>query len=670
MNNWGQFESVGVQAAGREATVPYRFRNGRHVEFSARKIDIEKMLADAKKQLTTSRVRHRRHQQPHFDGIPVVGQADPIRTGPAAEGPIPGQILAQFGGGFNRWSDPCRYRYIEYSDLLANIKPYLAAKDVAWGLDLEPREGHLDRRIAVTTPIRDPGAYLLTAELADGNTSRIILWLSELAILSKRVGAQECFFVADATTGAPVPGAEVELFLADPRRGSKGRIREVTKTTDANGLVMLDEEENRIGVRSATVFVTARTEDGRFALQCEARTPGALYAESLEPAEELAFRDYDRTKVYAMTDRPVYRPGHTAHFKVWIRRVRHRRQDRSYYAYRHFTLTVKDPKGEKVYEKRLQADAYGGLEGRFELDDDAALGVYRMSLDGNFPAWYDEPIGPYGAFYPSDRDSIETGTTFRVEEYKKPEFEVEVDAPKDPVTLGRKIKATVRATYYFGEPVREAMVKYTVTRRPHRANTYPADPWDWLYGPGYWWCGYDYTWFPDWRRWRTRRPISWSVPIAPTPTDDPPELVLRKESPIGPDGTLEIEIDTLAAESTDPDRDHRYSITAEVVDRSRRTRSSARATCSWPASRSRPAWPSIGASTRQATRSRPASRPREPTANRSRERSCCGCCGPSIATANSTNGRWRAGNWRSARTVGARRSSNQRAAGNIAWTAR
>ena len=54
--------------------------------------------------------------------------------------------------------------------------------------------------------------------------------------------------------------------------------------------------------------------------------------------------------------------------------------------------------------------------------------------------------------------------SFRVEEYKKPEFEVTVDAPKDPVMLGDTVTATVKANYYFGAPVTNAKVHYKVLR--------------------------------------------------------------------------------------------------------------------------------------------------------------------------------------------------------------
>ena len=42
-------------------------------------------------------------------------------------------------------------------------------------------------------------------------------------------------------------------------------------------------------------------------------------------------------------------------------------------------------------------------------------------------------------------DSRFVNKTFRVEEYKKPEFEVTIDAPKDPVMLGESITARLTA---------------------------------------------------------------------------------------------------------------------------------------------------------------------------------------------------------------------------------
>ncbi len=63
------------------------------------------------------------------------------------------------------------------------------------------------------------------------------------------------------------------------------------------------------------------------------------------------------------------------------------------------------------------------------------------------------------------------------------------------------------------------------------------------------------------------RPIVWwwHQPQAP------PEVVAEAELPIRPDGTVPIEIDTALARASHPDQDHRYEITAEITDQSRRT---------------------------------------------------------------------------------------------------
>ncbi len=155
---------------------------------------------------------------------------------------------------------------------------------------------------------------------------------------------------------------------------------------------------------------------------------------------------------------------------------------------------------------------------------------------------------------------------FRVEEYKKPEFEVTVEAPTKPVMLGEKITAKVAARYYFGAPVTEARVKYKITRTSYNERWFPLGRWDWLYGAGYWWFSYDYAWYPGWRDWGCRRPSPWWWGSP----QQPPEIVAEREVAIGADGALEIEIDTALAKELHSDQDHQYEITAEVTDASRR----------------------------------------------------------------------------------------------------
>ncbi|HEY4235205.1 MAG TPA: MG2 domain-containing protein [Lacipirellulaceae bacterium] len=493
VGNWGQFESVMTQPAGRGASVEFRFRNGKEVEFVAQKIDVAKLLADVKSYLKSS------PKQLDWQKLNV---------------------------------EELGYRLVQEKQ-----QEYVGEEAARWKLALEPRDKHFDRRITVTTPLEKAGAYLVTAKVADGNTCRIVLWLADTAIIRKPMPDKAFYFLADAITGQPIAKANAEFFgyRQQPLEGNQFQVetKNFAEKSDADGQVLfpIDKQQDQF-----QWLVTATTSDGRLAY---------LGFQSIWQS-----RDYDpqynETKCFVITDRPVYRPKQTVQFKVWVARAQYDQEDKSEFAHQSFQVEIYNPKAEKVYAETLTADNYGGLAGKLDLPEDATLGVYNLQIVNH------------------------GGGSFRVEEYKKPEFEVTVDAPTEPVKLGEKITATIHAKYYFGSPVTSATVKYKVLRTEHTATWYPPGPWDWLYGPGYWWFAADYDWYPGWRHWGCARPVeSWLFWMwRPAP---PPEIVAEREAPIGPDGTLQVEIDTSLAQAIHPDQDHRYQIEAQVVDESRRT---------------------------------------------------------------------------------------------------
>ncbi|MBN1442025.1 MAG: alpha-2-macroglobulin, partial [Planctomycetes bacterium] len=304
--------------------------------------------------------------------------------------------------------------------------------------------------------------------------------------------------------------------------------------SDADGIVLPDPASQPRGYQWLAI---ARTGSGRLAhLGFQ-----SVWYRGYDPGR------YAATKTFAITDRPVYRPEQTVRYKIWVRGVSYEHDGGAEFAGQSFRIEIRDPRREKIAEHELKADAYGGLEGEMVLAADAALGVYGLTVH--------QGKRTFG------------GGSFRVEEYKKPEFEVTVDAPEEPARLGETIEATIRARYYFGSPVTQARVKYKVLRTARIERWFPPRPWDWLYGSGYWWSSYDYDWYPGFDRWGCRRPAVWWWGRP----SEPPEVIAAQEVDIGPDGTVKVEIDTALAQELHPDQDHTYSITAEVVDASRRT---------------------------------------------------------------------------------------------------
>ncbi|MFV1966909.1 MAG: MG2 domain-containing protein, partial [Pirellulaceae bacterium] len=497
VQNWGRFEAQMTEPAGQDTTVEFVFRNATKVEFVAHEIDVPKLLDDVKTYLKSNSGR--------IDGRKI-------------------QI------------ENLGWRLVQ-----ANERQYLKSRVATWVETLKPRKHHFDRRVTITTPLKEAGAYLLTARVQGGNASKIVVWVSDTAMVQKQLAPNSYYFVADAVTGAPIAKANVEFFGYRQERQNRGQNRgpyriittNFAERTDANGQVQLEMKPN--APRNFQWLVTARTPGGRFAYLGFRRVWGGEFHDA----------EYNQVKTFCITDRPVYRPGQTTHFKFWVRHTQYDKDDVSQFAGQLFTVELYDPKGEKVENWQIKADEYGGIEGEHPLPEEATLGQYRFQV-----------VGHAG------------GGFFRVEEYKKPEFEVLVDAPEKPVTLGETITATITAKYYFGSPVTDATVKYKILRSDHSQDWYPIAPWDWFYGPGYWWFGYDTPWYPGWRNWAgCFRPIGWWWPQR----HDPPEVVAEREVEIGEDGIVEVEIDTALAKELHGDTDHEYSITAEVRDQSRRT---------------------------------------------------------------------------------------------------
>ena len=149
--------------------------------------------------------------------------------------------------------------------------------------------------------------------------------------------------------------------------------------------------------------------------------------------------------------------------------------------------------------------------------------------------------------------------------------------------LGEKIKAKIRAKYYFGSPVTDAKGEVQSSARPIQRTLVSAGAMGLAV-----WAGLLVVCSRITRGIRVGR----TGAAPPGARRGGPDLDAAtatgnsggSEVPIGADGKAEIEIDTAIAKFIHPDEDHQYAISAEVVDH-RDARSSGKETCSWPASR-------------------------------------------------------------------------------------
>ncbi len=266
----------------------------------------------------------------------------------------------------------------------------------------------------VAVPVSEKGVYLVEATNGMLRAYTVIV-VTEIAVITKAAPGRLMSFVVNRRSGDPIAGTTVRVWVDQKEVAAK--------TTDQQGLLdttlTIEKPEN--------VAVVATSAD-QFAIN----TPGAWNLGN-DPDSSL--------RGYTYTDRPVYRPGDTVQFKSIIRA-----QTVSGYIIqqnRELQLELRDPRDYKtIWTQTVKLSDMGTAEWNYVIPAEANLGFYYLSMQ-------------MGERY------IE-GTSFSVEDYKKPEYQVKVTAQTPRVLQGQPIKATIDARYYFGEPVANAKVKWVV----------------------------------------------------------------------------------------------------------------------------------------------------------------------------------------------------------------
>ncbi len=298
----------------------------------------------------------------------------------------------------------------------------------------------------VPTPLTAPGAYLVEASGDDTQVRAATLVLvTDLALMKKTDKDAVLCFVADARSGRPQPHADVVVRQFWSEDG-KPHVRIGRGTTDAEGLVSLPTVKGQENVQTEAF---ASASGSRYALT----GTGEWYDEGSGDTR-------DEIKVYAYTDRPVYRPLQT----VFFRQLLARRVGGSDFAPLTQTpvhVTVSSPKGDTLFDKTLTSSQFGTVNGSFVLPQGAPLGEYELSVE--VPG----------------KDSADGGSRFRVEEYKRPEYTVTVTPSTTQARFGDRVTATVQAAYYSGPPVAGAKVSYHVFRSPYSVSYQFPQPYDW-----------------------------------------------------------------------------------------------------------------------------------------------------------------------------------------------
>ena len=271
------------------------------------------------------------------------------------------------------------------------------------------------------------GAYLM--EVTSDNTGiapqRQLFYVSNLAVMIQQLpDDKHRYVVVNATDGQPIAGAKIELYDQWYGFNTKKDKRTVHArlTTDENGEAYFKNVDGNILIS---------TSNDKF-------TP----AKGIYLSRDRYYEKKDNVSKYQVyTDRSIYRPGQTVHASA-ISYIVKKGLDASVPGKSmELNFILRDANWKQVAEQKATTDEYGTASVDFELPKEGQTGLYSISVNG-------------------------TGTKYvRVEEYKRPTFEITFPKVNEKYNWGDTVVVKASAKTYAGVPVQGAKVEYQVTRR-------------------------------------------------------------------------------------------------------------------------------------------------------------------------------------------------------------
>ncbi len=281
---------------------------------------------------------------------------------------------------------------------------------------LKKRGATYYRNAAVKLAPLPPGFYLVETSGTGAGAGSTFL-VTRLGLVAKASQGQTLLFASDLVNGSAFAGVEIREALVS---GGASALSAVVGETDRHGLLLRPDH-------SGPVRFIGRAGDNL-----------ALFNVSAEQgsAEEL--------KGYLYTERPAYRPGQTVYFKGVLRK----RIGEGYALPGTHTVrvSVTDSNGQTVMEKDYSVSSAGSFFGELVLSGEPPLGDYSVRAEAGGQVFH---------------------ASFKVLEYRKPEFEVTVAAAKKFTVGGDPAPVSVSARYYFGAPVAGGTIRYRIYSRPY-----------------------------------------------------------------------------------------------------------------------------------------------------------------------------------------------------------
>ena len=293
----------------------------------------------------------------------------------------------------------------------------------------------------IALPALERGFYFLVGNVSKDNKNEdkmlvLNFQVSNLGYITDAKENKMTVVTVDRKTGKTEDGVTLECY----RREWDYKAREyktiilTTVKSDKNGKAILDDKMND----SRPFFINLRKDND------------VLLAKSAFYFRKPYQNDREQYSTTLFTDRAIYRPGQTVYFQGIT--TRRQGEDLSLVSNYNEKISFKDANWQEISSANFTTDEYGTFSGSFVIPTDRLNGTFHLNANNG-------------------------STTIRVEEYKRPTFEVNFEKPKEQYKLNQEVTVRGDVKAYAGFGLDDVEYTYRVVRK----TSFPWRCWWWWY---------------------------------------------------------------------------------------------------------------------------------------------------------------------------------------------
>ncbi len=286
------------------------------------------------------------------------------------------------------------------------------------------------------------GFYFLTANVNTGQHDNMVMIVSDATMAVKKSSQQIFTWTVDQTSNEVIGGMNMELTdaygnkLASGQTNGDGVWQQDVNIGNTYNLLIFGQKDSDVVVASSNWGSGINRYD--FGLP-------SYYSYN---ASEDNQNSNNRYKLFLTTDRPIYRPGQKIYFKGLIRKD----NDAAYANIPPGTpvsVNIADGRGRSIYSKSLPTNSSGTFADTCDISADGELGYYDLT-----------------ATYGDNSVSQQV----QVEEFRRPDMLLTIIPDKGYYLAGQTPGATINTAYYFGAPMANAQVNWSLNTQDYFFN--------------------------------------------------------------------------------------------------------------------------------------------------------------------------------------------------------